>query len=91
MSKSFFFLSAALVLGVAPKLGAQAVSGQAKVAIPAATVGRMVKVEKVKTRTKGATLRKPSASQRGPDPSTLIPVVGPNGERRFARPPQQIK
>jgi hypothetical protein len=91
MSKSFFFLSAALVLGIAPRLGAQKAGGQAKVAIPAATAARMVGVEKIKTRTKGATLRKPSASQRGPDPSTLIPVVGPNGERRFARPTKQIK
>jgi hypothetical protein len=91
MSKSFFFLSAALVLGIAPRLGAQATGGQVKVAIPAAKVARMVAVEKIKTRTKGATLRKPSASQRGPDPSTLIPVVGPNGERRFARPTKQIK
>jgi len=91
MSKSFFFLSAALLLGIAPRLEAQATGGQARVAIPPATVARMVKVEKIKTRTKGATLRKPSASQRGPDPSTLIPVVGPNGERRYARPKSSIK
>jgi len=91
MSKSFFFLSASLVLGIAPRLGAQAAGGQAKVAIPPAIVSRIVAVKTIKTKTKGATLRKPSASQRSPDPSTLIPVVGPNGERRFARPTKPIK
>ncbi len=91
MPKPFFFLSAALLLGIAPKLAAQASSGQAKVAIPPATVSRIVAVKTIKTRTKGATLRKPSVSQRSPDPSTLVPVVGPNGERRFARPTKRIK
>jgi hypothetical protein len=91
MSKPFFFLSAALLLGIAPRLEAQAAGGQAKVTLPVATVARIVAVKTIKTRIKGATLRKPSASQRSPDPSTLIPVIGPNGERRFARPTKQIK
>jgi hypothetical protein len=88
MSKSFFFLFAALLLGIAPKLEAQA-GGQARVAIPPATAARIVAVKK--TKTKGMTLEKPSARRRGLDPSTLVLVVGPNGERQLARPKPRVK
>jgi hypothetical protein len=89
MSKSFFFLSAALLVGIAPKLEAQAAGSEARVAIPPAAVARMVAVKKPTT--KGTTLRKPSASQRAPDPSTLVVEIGPNGERRLARPKPRVK
>jgi hypothetical protein len=88
MSKSFFIAFAALLLGVAPRLEAQAAGGQPNVAIPPAGVARMVAM---KAKTKGTALRKPSASQRAPDPSTLTVVVGPNGERRLARAKQRTK
>lgn len=88
MSKSFYFLSAALLLGIAPKLGAQASAGHARVTIAPAAAARMVAV---KAKPKGKALPKPSASQRAPDPSTLVVEIGPNGERRLARPKTRVK
>jgi hypothetical protein len=89
MSKSFYFLSAAFLVGIGPKLEAQAAGGEARVAIPPAAVARMLAVRKPKT--KGTTLQKPSASQRAPDPSTLVVEIGPNGERRLALPKPRVK
>lgn len=88
MSKPFYFISAALLIGIAPTLGAQATSAPAQVRIPAAAVTRMIAV---KAKPKGTAVPKPSASQRSPDPSTLVVVTGPNGEKRFARGKKRIK
>lgn len=88
MSKSFYFLSGALLLAIAPKLQAQATAGPAQVSVPAATVARMVAV---KARPKGTAVPKPSASQRAPDPSTLAVVIGPNGERQLVRAKKRTK
>lgn len=85
MSKPIHLLCAALLIGIAPRLeaqAAQAARGQGQVTLPRASVARMVAVKKT---TKGAALVRPSRSQRAPDPSKLVLVTGPNGERRYAR------
>ena len=82
MLKPIQLLFAALLIGIAPTLGAQAAGRQSQVKLPQATVARMVAVKK---KAKGANLPHPSASQRAPDPSRLVLVIGPGGERRYAR------
>jgi hypothetical protein len=81
MSKPIHVLCVALVIGIAPRLGAQASSQQSKVALPRATVARMVAVKK---KPKGASYRS-SAAERAASYSNLVVVIGPNGERRYAR------
>jgi len=85
MSKPIRLLCAALLIGIAPKLEAQAAHAalvQGQVTLPRATAARMIAVKKT---TKGAALVRPSRGQRAPDPSKLVLVMGPNGERRYAR------
>jgi hypothetical protein len=88
MSKPIHFLFAALFVGIAPKLGAQAVGREVQVTIPRATAARMVAVPK---KAKGRDIPHPPASQRAPDRSKLTVVIGPDGVRRFARPVKPIK
>jgi hypothetical protein len=87
MSKRTQFLFAALLIVIAPKLRAQTVM-QSQVALPRPTVAQMVAVKRT---TKGTSYPRPTASQRAPDRSKLVVVVGPNGERRFARPAKPTK
>jgi hypothetical protein len=82
MSKPILFVFVALSVGIAPRLAAQAPERQARVAVPPATVAR---TEVVKTKNKGTVIPRPSAQQRAPDPSKMVIVVGPNGERRVLR------
>lgn len=82
MSKPISFLFAALSIGIAPNLGAQGAARQPEVRIPPAIVAHTVAI---RPKSKGAGLTRPSASQRAPDPSTLVVVATPNGERRLAR------
>lgn len=88
MSRQTHCLLAALLIGVAPKLGAQATSQQSKVTLPGASVTRMVAVKK---KPKGSSYPRPSASQRAASYSNLVVVIGPNGERRYARAPKSSK
>ena len=88
MSRLTPWLFAALLVGVAPKLGAQATPQQAQVSIPKGTVSRMVAVKK---KSKGSSYPFPSAAQRAAAYSNLVVVIGPNGERRYARAPKSSK
>jgi hypothetical protein len=85
MSRLTPCLFAALLIGVAPKLGAQATPQQAQVTLPRATVARMMTVKK---KSKGTAYLRPTAAQRAANYSNLIVVIGPNGERRYARAPK---
>lgn len=82
MSKPICFLLAALSIGLAPSLGAQATGRQNQVTVPQGTLARTVAI---KSKSKGTVIPRPSASQRAPDPSTMVVVLGPNGERRVLR------
>ena len=82
MSRHTHCLLAALLIGIAPKLGAQATPQQAQVSIPKGTVSRMVAVKK---KSKGSSYPRPTAAQRAASYSNLVVVIGPNGERRYAR------
>jgi hypothetical protein len=82
MSRLTPCLFAALLIGVAPELGAQATPQQAQVTLPRATVARMMTVKK---KSKGTSYLRPTAAQRAANYSSLVVVVGPNGERRYAR------
>jgi YbbR domain-containing protein len=88
MSRLTPCLFAALLIGVAPKLGAQATPQQSQVTLPRATVSRMVTVKK---KSKGSSYPRPSAAQRAASYSNLVVVIGPNGERRYARAPKSTK
>ena len=82
MSRLTPCLFAALLIGVAPKLGAQAAPQQSQVTLPRATVARMVAVQK---KPKGSSYPRVSAAKRAASYSNLVVVIGPNGERRYAR------
>jgi hypothetical protein len=87
MSRLTPCLFAAILIGVAPRLGAQATPQQAKATIAPATVTRMLAVKK---KPKGSSYRAASA-QRAASYSNLVVVIGPNGERRYARAPKSSK
>jgi hypothetical protein len=82
MSRLTPCLFAALLIGVSPELRAQATPQQAHVTLPPATVARMMTVKK---KSKGTSYLRPTVAQRAANYSSLVVVIGPNGERRYAR------
>ena len=86
MSRLTPCLFAAILIGVAPRLGAQATPQQPHATIPPATVTRMLAVKK---KQKGSYPR--ATAQRAASYSNLVVVIGPNGERRYARAPKSTK
>jgi hypothetical protein len=83
MSKPICFLFAAVSLGFAPRLLAQAPGKQTQ---PAVTPAILAHSAEVIPKSKGRVFPKPSASQRAPDKSKLVVVTTASGERRLARP-----